>query len=115
MGLALLFITHDLSLVKAISDRIYVMYLGKILESKPTGELFSNPQHPYTEALINSIPTLDRGKKPLILKGEVPSPVNLPKGCLFRSRCPYDRERCEESHPGLLPGENGLVACHFPL
>jgi peptide/nickel transport system ATP-binding protein len=115
MGLALLFITHDLSLVKAISDRVYVMYLGKILESEPTQDLFKNPQHPYTEALLNSIPTLDRSRRPQILKGEVPSPVNLPTGCIFRGRCSYVQERCGERHPDLLPRNNGLVACYFPF
>ena len=115
MGLSLFFITHDLSLVKAISDRIYVMYCGKIVESESTRDLFRNPQHPYTEALLNSIPTLDRSRRPQILKGEVPSPVNLPKGCIFRSRCPYAKEGCGERHPDLLPRNNGLVACYYPL
>lgn len=115
MGLSLLFITHDLSLVKAISDRIYVMYLGKILESEPTKELFNNPQHPYTEALLNSIPTLDRSRRPQILGGEVPSPVNLPKGCIFRSRCSYAQNICEKTHPELIPRNNGLVSCFFPI
>jgi oligopeptide/dipeptide ABC transporter ATP-binding protein len=115
MGLSLMFITHDLSLVKAISDRIYVMYLGRILESEPTKELFNNPQHPYTEALLNSIPTLDRSRRPQILGGEVPSPVNLPKGCIFRSRCSYAQNLCEKNHPELLSRNNGLVSCYFPL
>ncbi|MFC1816492.1 ABC transporter ATP-binding protein [Thermodesulfobacteriota bacterium] len=115
MGLALLFITHDLSLVKAISDRIYVMYLGKILESEPTKALFDNPQHPYTEALLNSIPTLDRNKRPQILKGEVPSPMDLPTGCIFMSRCSYAKGNCADRHPELLPRNKGLVACYFPL
>ena len=115
MGLSLLFITHDLSLVKAISDRIYVMYLGKIVESEPTKELFTNPQHPYTEALLKSIPTLDRKKRPQIIKGEVPSPLNLPPGCIFESRCPYTKNRCKENHPDLLPRNNGQVACYYPL
>jgi oligopeptide/dipeptide ABC transporter ATP-binding protein len=115
MGLALLFITHDLSLVKAISDKVYVMYLGKILEAEPTRDLFHSPQHPYTEALLNSIPTLDRNRRPKILTGEVPSPVNLPTGCIFRTRCPYVQEKCKEKHPDLLPKNNGQVACYFPL
>lgn len=115
MGLSLFFITHDLSLVKAISDRIYVMYCGKIVESESTRDLFRNPQHPYTEALLNSIPTLDRSRRPQILRGEVPSPVNLPKGCIFRSRCSYSKEGCGERHPDLLPRNNGLVACYYPL
>jgi len=115
MGLALLFIAHDLSLVKAISDRVYVMYLGKIVESEPTQDLFNHPQHPYTEALLNSIPTTDRTKRPKILGGEVPSPVNIPTGCIFRGRCPYAQEKCKEKHPDLLLRHNGQVACYFPL
>ncbi len=115
MGLTLLFITHDLSLVKAISDRVYVMYLGKILETESSGVLFETPQHPYTEALLHSIPTLDRNRKPQILKGEVPSPVNLPAGCLFQSRCLYSREVCGKRHPDLISRHNGLVACYYPL
>ena len=115
MGLSLLFITHDLSLVKAISDRVYVMYLGKILESKPTTDLFKHPQHPYTEALMNSIPTLDRRNKPKILKGEVPSPMDLPQGCVFESRCVYRQSKCQESHPDDTRMNNGFVACYFPL
>ena len=115
MGLSLLFITHDLSLVKAISDRIYVMYLGKILESEPTPDLFKSPQHPYTEALLKSIPTLDRTKRPQILGGEVPSPIDLPPGCIFQSRCSYAKDQCGKKHPDLVPRNNGLVACYFPL
>lgn len=115
MGLALLFITHDLSLVKAISDRVYVMYLGKILESDSAGAIFDHPRHPYTEALLNSIPTTDRSRRPRALKGEVPSPVDLPKGCIFMSRCPYARDRCGKRHPDLEPRNSGQVACYFPL
>jgi oligopeptide/dipeptide ABC transporter ATP-binding protein len=115
MALSLLFITHDLSLMKVISDKIYVMYLGKILESEPTKDLFENPQHPYTQALLNSIPTLNRSRRPRILGGEVPSPVNLPRGCIFKSRCPYARDRCGESHPDLTAKNNGRVACYYPL
>ena len=115
MGLSLLFITHDLSLVKAISDRVYVMYLGKILEIEPTAVLFETPQHPYTKALLEAIPTLNRSKRPKILEGEVPSPVNLPRGCLFQTRCRYKKERCMEQHPDLDPRNKGKVACYYPL
>ncbi|MBW1915627.1 MAG: ATP-binding cassette domain-containing protein [Deltaproteobacteria bacterium] len=115
LGLSLLFITHDLSLVKVISDRVYVMYLGKILETRETNPLFSKPQHPYTEALLNSIPTTDRSIRPQILEGEVPSPLNLPQGCIFRSRCKYSREICKERHPDLIPSNSGQTACFFPL
>ena len=115
MGLTLLFITHDLSLVKLISDRIYVMYLGKILETAPTENIYRNPAHPYTEALLNSIPTLDRNRKPRILEGDVPSPVDTPEGCFFKSRCPYSKSVCAEAHPELKKVNSGFVSCYFPL
>lgn len=115
MKLTLLFITHDLSLVKLISDRIYVMYLGKILETAPTEKIYKNPRHPYTEALLNSIPTLDQKKRPRILEGDVPSPVATPEGCFFLSRCPYKKNKCTEAHPDLRELGNGSVACYFPL
>jgi oligopeptide/dipeptide ABC transporter ATP-binding protein len=115
MNLSLLFIAHDLSLVKAISDRVYVMYLGKIVESALTNDLFKNPHHPYTQALLDSIPTLDRDKKPKILSGEIPSPINLPSGCVFKSRCKYARKECDEKHPDFSLINNGHVACYFPL
>ncbi len=102
MNLSLLFIAHDLSLVKSISDRVYVMYLGKIVESAPSEELFNNPIHPYTEALLASIPTLDKSIRPQVLEGEVPSPSNLPKGCAFAGRCRYAEESCNESEPDLF-------------
>jgi peptide/nickel transport system ATP-binding protein len=115
MGLTILFITHDLSLVKAISDRVYVMYLGKIVEMEPVGDLFKKPQHPYSEALLASIPTLDKNRRPRILEGEVPSPVDIPVGCIFQSRCKYRQERCLVRHPDLEVRNNGVVACYFPL
>jgi oligopeptide transport system ATP-binding protein len=115
MGLTILFITHDLSLVKAISDRVYVMYLGKIVEMEPVGDLFKKPQHPYSEALLASIPTLDKNRKPRLLEGEVPSPVDIPVGCIFQSRCKYRQERCFVRHPDLEVRNNGIVACYFPL
>ena len=115
MNLSLMFISHDLSLVKAISDRIYVMYLGKVVESASTSDLFKTPKHPYTEALLNSIPTLNRKKKPAILSGEVPSPINLPSGCVFKSRCKYAKEECERKHPEFSAIGDTEVACYFPL
>lgn len=112
MNLSLLFIAHDLSLVKSISDRVYVMYLGKIVESAPAEELFRSPIHPYTEALLASIPTLDRNKKPQILEGEVPSPVNLPMGCSFASRCAHAKEECRKTEPDLIDiSEKRSVRC----
>jgi oligopeptide/dipeptide ABC transporter ATP-binding protein len=115
MGLTILFITHDLSLVKAISDRVYVMYLGKIVEMEPAADLFKTPQHPYSEALLASIPTLDKSKRPRILEGEVPSPVNIPLGCIFQTRCKYKQEKCSVRHPDLEVRKNGMVACYYPL
>jgi len=115
MNLSLLFIAHDLSLVKAISDRVYVMYLGKIVESAETLDLFSKPRHPYTAALLNSIPTLNRKKKPQILGGDVPSPVAVPRGCVFQGRCPYVKDICKEIHPEMKTVEQSDVACYFPL
>ncbi len=126
LGLSLLFISHDLSLVKAISDRVLVMYLGKIAEEASAAELFSAPRHPYTAALLESIPTLDRGRRPKLLGGEIPSPVNLPAGCPFAGRCPKVQERCRRETPALLPagaaGQAGpaaamgesRAACFYP-
>ena len=116
MNLSLLFITHDLSLVKTISDRVYVMYLGKIVETAPASRIFSQPRHPYTEALLKSIPTLDRSIRPAILGGEIPSPVNIPKGCVFKGRCPYAKHECGVEHPEMTGSDDGrMVACYFPL
>jgi peptide/nickel transport system ATP-binding protein len=116
MGLSLLFITHDLSLVKAISDRVYVMYLGRIVEAAPAPLLFSRPRHPYTEALLKSIPTLNRSIRPAILGGEIPSPVNIPQGCVFKGRCPYVKPECGIKHPEMTLSSDGRkVACYFPL
>jgi oligopeptide/dipeptide ABC transporter ATP-binding protein len=115
MGLSLLFITHDLSLVKAISDRVYVMYLGKIVESAPAASVFSRPRHPYTEALLKSIPTLNRSVRPAILGGEIPSPVNVPQGCVFKGRCPYAKDVCGAKHPDMTGSDGKMVACYFPL
>ncbi len=115
MGLSLMFITHDLSLVKAISDRVYVMYLGKIVEEAKTRDLFSHPRHPYTEALLQSIPTLDRAVRPRTLGGDVPSPVNVPIGCVFQGRCPYVQAICRTVHPEIREVGASKVACYFPL
>lgn len=115
LGLSLLFISHDLSLVKAISDRVLVMYLGKIVEEASARELFAAPRHPYTAALLASIPTLERGRKPQLLGGEIPSPVNLPAGCSFAGRCPRVQDRCRREHPTLVPAAASQAACFFPL
>jgi oligopeptide/dipeptide ABC transporter ATP-binding protein len=118
LGLSLLFISHDLSLVKAISDRVLVMYLGKIAEAAAAADLFAAPRHPYTAALLESIPTLDRGRRPKLLGGEIPSPVNLPPGCPFAGRCPKVQDRCRRETPDLFPmGPAGAsrAACFYPI
>lgn len=115
LGLSLLFIAHDLALVKAMSDRVYVMYLGKIVESGTVLEIFESPRHPYTASLLDAIPTLDRSRRPKILGGTVPSPVDVPKGCVFQGRCPRAQEKCAEKHPDLEHEGTHGVACYFPL
>lgn len=128
LGLAYLFIAHDLSVVRHLSDRVAVMYLGKIVEVGLASEVYSNPQHPYTAALLSSTPTPDvakadgfNGRERIVLPGDIPSPVSPPSGCRFRTRCPIGplfaegRERCVSEAPALTPSNGGnLVACHFP-
>ncbi len=118
MNLTYLFITHDLSVVKYISDRIGVMYLGNMVEIAPSDDIFAHPLHPYTEALLNAIPTTDErsGKSPEILEGDIPSPVNPPKGCKFHTRCKYCTEICTQVKPELEEiRPNHFVACHHIL
>lgn len=118
MGLTYLFIAHDLAVVKHISQRIGVMYLGKIVELTETRELHARPMHPYTRALLSAIPAFDpqvnRSKKRIILEGEIPNPLTPPKGCVFSTRCPYAKEICREQTPVLKEMSSGhQVACHF--
>jgi oligopeptide/dipeptide ABC transporter ATP-binding protein len=115
MGLTYLFISHDLRIVKHISDRIVVMYMGKIVETGGGENLFQNPLHPYTQVLLRAIPKLDpsRRKEEALLKEEH-GPILPDRGCLFQPRCPHHRERCQIEEPLLLEEEEGhLVACHF--
>jgi peptide/nickel transport system ATP-binding protein len=114
-GLTYMFITHDLSVVEHISSRVAVMYLGIICELTPTKELFESPLHPYTQALLSAIPELGHQKaKHIKLKGEVPTPINLPSGCVFHGRCLYTRDVCREEIPDLREIESGhFTACHF--
>ena len=118
MGLTYLFIAHDLSMVKHISDRVAVMYLGNIVEITKSGELYSNPLHPYTQALLSAIPIPDpiaeaaRENTRIRLEGEVPSPINPPAGCKFAGRCRYATERCRKETPQLKDvGNEHFVAC----
>ena len=117
-NLTYMFITHDLSVVKYISDRIGVMYLGNMVELAPADDIFAHPLHPYTEALLNAIPTTDEdaSRNPEILEGDIPSPVNPPKGCKFHTRCKYCTEICKQVVPELQElRPNHFVACHHAL
>ena len=116
MGLTYLFISHDLSVIKHMSDRVAVMYLGKIVELSPSDKIFGEAKHPYTRALISAIPLPDPGLRGSmkILRGEVPSPVNPPSGCRFHPRCPYAKTICRREEPNLIDiGNRHLVACHL--
>jgi len=114
LGLTYMFITHDLSVVHHFSDDIAVMYLGKLIEKAPADELFANPTHPYTEALLSAIPipSLHNRRKRIIMKGEITSPINPPKACRFANRCPYATDRCFNEEPELKEIRPGhFVAC----
>jgi oligopeptide transport system ATP-binding protein len=118
LGLSYLFIAHDLSVVRHISDRIVVMYLGKIVESATKRDLFKNPLHPYTKVLLSSVPTPDpaqeRVRRRIELQGEIPSPLNKPKGCPFVTRCPRAMEKCREEEPATIDmGFHHTVSCHL--
>lgn len=118
LGLTYLFIAHDLSMVKHISTRVGVMYLGKMVELAESNELYKNPLHPYTQALLSSIPIPDpdqsEAKERIVLEGEIPSPINPPSGCRFRNRCKYATAKCSEQEPALKDlGGGHMAACHL--
>ncbi|MDE1172813.1 MAG: dipeptide ABC transporter ATP-binding protein [Parvibaculaceae bacterium] len=120
LNLTYVFIAHDLSVVRQVANRTAVMYLGSIVELGPTEETFQTPLHPYTAALISSVPVPDidliSRRKRIILRGDVPSPMNPPAGCRFNTRCPYATDHCRTERPLLRPMGNGRsVACHYPL
>ena len=118
-GLTYIFISHDMSVIEYISDRIVVMYLGKIMEISDAEELYKKPVHPYTQALLSAIPVadIDHQKERILLEGDVPSPINVPSGCRFHTRCQHCQQICKEKEPELKTyiedGKEHMVACHF--
>lgn len=118
LGLTYLFISHDLSMVRHIADRVAVMYLGKIMELATVGELYTNPKHPYTKALLSAVPVpdpeIEATRRRVILAGDIPSPANPPPGCVFSTRCPIAQERCTREVPEYRELTSGQwVACHY--
>ena len=117
LNMTYLFIAHDLNVVRHISRRVGVMYLGSLVEVCDANELYRNPLHPYTQALLSAIPIPDpnvsRSRHRVVLEGEVPSPMNPPKGCKFHTRCPYARDICREARPKTIEvGQGHTCACH---
>jgi peptide/nickel transport system ATP-binding protein len=120
LGLTYIVISHDLSVVRYLADRIGVMYLGKLVETGPSAALYASPAHPYTAGLLEAIPVPDpareRAKQSAVIRGELPSALNPPTGCRFRTRCPRAQDLCATEEPPLRPfGTGHLAACHFPL
>ena len=117
-GISMVFIAHNLSVIQHISDRVAVMYLGKIMEIGETNSLFADPHHPYTKALLSAVPQPDprseRTRERIILSGDLPSPVNPPSGCVFNTRCWKATDKCTRDVPELLQVGNSLTACHYP-
>jgi oligopeptide/dipeptide ABC transporter ATP-binding protein len=116
LGLTYIFIAHDLGVVRHVSDRIAVMYLGKVVELAKAEDLYAHPSHPYTQALLSANPRMDKDDKRerIILKGDIPNPINRPDGCVFNPRCPKAQDICRTKAPELLQVGTREVACHFP-
>jgi len=112
-GVAYLFISHDLAVVRHIADDVLVMYLGLVMEQGPKAKIFGAPGHPYTQALLASTPGMGHERSRAVLKGELPSPLAPPAGCVFSTRCPRADDRCRAERPGLRPLDGRLVACHY--
>lgn len=118
LNLTMLFISHDLRVVQYLSDRVMVMYLGRVVEMGSAEELFQHPAHPYTQILIQAAPVIDTKHKEreYEIRGETPSPIDIPKGCAFHPRCPFATEKCRTSEPVMTEDANGrMVKCHYPL
>lgn len=118
LNLTMLFISHDLRVVQYLSDRVMVMYLGRIVEMGPAEELFQHPAHPYTQILIQAAPVIDTKHKEreYEIRGETPSPIDIPKGCAFHPRCPFATEKCRTAEPVMTEDGHGrMVKCHYPL
>jgi peptide/nickel transport system ATP-binding protein len=115
LGLTYLFIAHDLSVMSHISNRVAVMYLGRIVELASTRNIFAAPKHPYTRALLSAVPVVDPNRKfsPIKLEGEIPSPINIPSGCRFHTRCPFTDNQCKTEEPQWREVDGHGVACHF--
>jgi dipeptide transport system ATP-binding protein len=111
--LAYLFISHDLAVVRHIAHEVLVMYLGHVMEQGPKERIFARPLHPYTQALLASTPGIEGKRERIVLKGELPSPLNPPSGCVFSSRCPYAQDICRQERPAPRMVEDRIVACHF--
>jgi dipeptide transport system ATP-binding protein len=113
MNLAYLFISHDLAVVRHIAHDVMIMYLGLAMEHGPKERIFTLPLHPYTQGLLAATPGIGRARKRIVLEGELPSPLDPPKGCVFSTRCAYVTERCRIERPPLRPLDDRLVACHY--
>ncbi len=117
MGTACLLIAHDLAVVRQAAQRVYVMYLGRVMESGKSAAVYKAPSHPYTQSLLSAVPdpnpTIERNRKRILLKGDVPSPINPPSGCRFRTRCPASQAVCETNPPSRGLGDDHLALCHF--